>query len=114
MSVPRVDLTDPSVEPTDDELDALMQSVRDEVVKRHAPARSVLGAAWMKASRKAAAGTVTITPTPEATLKVGAAGHGGIEIARSPLSGLSVLSESAERRKDVGQMRKKSGSGADS
>ena len=35
MKVPRVDLTDPSVEPTDAELDALMQSMCDEVVERH-------------------------------------------------------------------------------
>ena len=39
MKVPRVDLTDPSVEPTDAELDALMQSMCDEVVERHGAAQ---------------------------------------------------------------------------
>ena len=35
MSVPAVDLTDPSREPTDAELEALMRSVRDKAVERH-------------------------------------------------------------------------------
>ena len=39
MKVPRVDLTDPSVEPTDAELDALMQSMCDDVVERHGAAQ---------------------------------------------------------------------------
>ncbi len=34
MKVPRVDLTDPSVEPTDAELEALMQSVIEQVMDR--------------------------------------------------------------------------------
>ncbi len=34
MKVPRVDLTDPSVEPTDAELEALMQSVIEKVMDR--------------------------------------------------------------------------------
>lgn len=39
MKVPRVDLTDPSVEPTDAELEALMQAMCDDVVKRHEAAQ---------------------------------------------------------------------------
>ena len=39
MKVPRVDLTDPSVEPTDDELEALMQAMCDDVVERHEAAQ---------------------------------------------------------------------------
>ena len=39
MKVPRVDLTDPSVEPTDAELEALMQSMCEDVVKRHGAAQ---------------------------------------------------------------------------
>ena len=39
MKVPRVDLTDPSVEPTDAELAALMQAMCDDVVKRHEAAQ---------------------------------------------------------------------------
>ncbi len=35
MSVPWVDLTDPDREPTDEELEALMQSVCDKVVERN-------------------------------------------------------------------------------
>lgn len=33
--VPRVNLADPSIEPTDDELHALMTAVRDKVVARN-------------------------------------------------------------------------------
>ena len=39
MKVPRVDLTDPAVEPTESELEALMQSMCDEVVERHGAAQ---------------------------------------------------------------------------
>ena len=39
--VPRVDLTDPSVEPTDEELCALMESVRDSVVERRREAKAM-------------------------------------------------------------------------
>ena len=120
MSVPRVDLTDPSVEPTDDELEALMQSVCDEVVKRHAPAQNIPDVAWMEASREAATGTVTVMENPKLTPEVAVAAQrgievqGGIGIVLSPPSGLSVLSESADRHKGVRQMREMSGSGNDS
>ena len=39
MSVPWVDLTDPDREPTDEELEALMRSVRDKAVERARLAR---------------------------------------------------------------------------
>ena len=38
--VPRVDLTDPSVEPTDEELRALMLAVRDSVIERGREAKA--------------------------------------------------------------------------
>ena len=39
MPVPGVDLTDPDREPTDEELEALMRSVRDKAVERNRRAR---------------------------------------------------------------------------
>ncbi|MXX91139.1 MAG: hypothetical protein F4213_16635 [Boseongicola sp. SB0677_bin_26] len=39
MPINAVDLTDPAREPTDSELEALMRSVRDKAVDRHASAQ---------------------------------------------------------------------------
>ena len=67
MSVPWVDLTDPDREPTDEELEALMRSVRDKAVERRRLARERFMAklkdsiAW--AARAARAETV---PGPSA------------------------------------------------
>ena len=63
MSVPRVDLTDPEREPTDEELDALMQSVCDGVIERDDRAREQFFAKLKDSIARAAKSGPGLHPT---------------------------------------------------
>ena len=63
MSVPRVDLTDPDREPTGEELEALMQSVRDKVVERNRRARERFMAKLTDSIARAARGETVSGPS---------------------------------------------------
>ncbi len=56
MPVPVVNLADPSCEPSDEELAALMRSVSDEAARRHEAARERFMTALAEGIRKGAAG----------------------------------------------------------
>ena len=63
MSVPWVDLTDPDREPTDEELEALMRSVRDKAVERRRLARERFMAKLMDSIARAARGATASDPS---------------------------------------------------
>ncbi len=62
MSVPWVDLTDPEREPTDAELEALMQSVCDKAVERNRLARERFLAKLNDSIARAARGETALGP----------------------------------------------------
>ena len=63
MSVPWVDLTDPDREPTDEELEALMRSVRDKVVERNRRTRERFLAKLKDSIARAARGETAPGPS---------------------------------------------------
>ena len=63
MSVPWVDLTDPDREPTDEELEALMRSVRDKAVERARLARARFWSEVADSIARAARGETASDPS---------------------------------------------------